>query len=35
MSLNPDCELPMDLAAQLMELGLDVEAVVASINEEM
>jgi hypothetical protein len=32
---NEDCPLPLDLAAQLMELGLDVEAVEASIREEL
>jgi hypothetical protein len=32
---NNDCQLPLDLAALLMECGLDVDAVVASITEEM
>lgn len=35
LRVNPDCELPLDLAASVMDAGLDVDALVASIIEEM
>jgi hypothetical protein len=34
LHLNPECELPVDLASELDAHGLNVEEVVASITEE-